>query len=38
MEGQYAWTLNVDVLVMEELQVQYLDYMALAIRSALLDL
>lgn len=36
-DGQYSWYLNVDILVMEELSLQQIDYIALAIRSAFLD-
>eukprot|EP00347_Sterkiella_histriomuscorum_P020972 403335752 len=36
-EGQFSWLLNVDILVMEELSFQQLDYIGLAIRSAFLD-
>ena len=36
-EGQFCWFLNVDILVMEELSLHQLDYIALAIRAAFLN-
>ncbi|CDW84684.1 UNKNOWN [Stylonychia lemnae] len=36
-EGQFCWFLNVDILVMEELSLQQIDFIGLAIRSAFLD-
>jgi len=37
-ESQFAWYLHVDLLVMEELSLNHLDYLCLAIRAAFLNL
>ena len=37
-EGQFAWSLHVDILVMEELSLYQLDYIGLSIRAAFLNL
>lgn len=37
-EGQFAWSLHVDILVMEELSLHQLDYIGLSIRAAFLNL
>lgn len=37
-EAEFAWFLNVDILVLDELQLSQLDYIGLAVRSAFLDL
>jgi len=36
-EAQFAWFLNVDILVMEELSLHQLDYIGLAIRTAFIN-
>jgi exosome complex RNA-binding protein Rrp42 (RNase PH superfamily) len=36
-EGQFAWFLNVDILVMEELAIHQLDYIGMAVRAAFLN-
>lgn len=36
-EGQFSWFLNVDILVLEELSLQQLDYIGLAVRAAFQD-
>jgi len=37
-KSEFAWHLNVDVLVMDELALHQIDHMATAIRAAFLDL
>ncbi len=37
-ESEFSWNLNVDILVLDELQLQQLDYIGICIRSAFLDL
>jgi exosome complex RNA-binding protein Rrp42 (RNase PH superfamily) len=37
-KGEFAWTLNVDILVMDELALHQIDQIALAVRAAFLDL
>ncbi len=37
-ESQFCWNLNVDILVLEELSLHQLDYMALGVRAAILNL
>lgn len=36
--AEFCWNLNVDILVFAELQLNYLDYIALAVKGAFLDL
>ena len=36
--GQFCWSLHVDILVMEEIHISQLDFIALAVRSAFLSL
>ena len=36
--GEFCWNLNIDILVLDELSLEQLDYISLCVRAALLNL